>query len=121
MRSILADLAVRERALVSVDMITGIRRSELAGLKWKDIDFAKLLINIVRSVVDQRTGKCKTEASAKPIPIDEYSAADLLAWYRLTRYKKPEDWVFASDDPRLGEKRGKQPLWLSKIITSSPW
>jgi len=116
MRSILPELAVRERALVSVDMITGIRRGELAGLKWKDIDFANLLINVIRSVVDQRTGKCKTEASAKPVPIDEYTAEDLLAWYRLSKYKAPEDWVFASDDPGLGPKRGKQPLWLSKIM-----
>lgn len=75
-----------------------------------------LLINVVRSVVDQRTGKCKTEASAKPVPIDEYTAEDLLAWYRLSKYKASEDWVFASDDPRLSAMRGKQPLWLSKIM-----
>jgi integrase len=116
MRLILPELAVRELALVSLDMITGIRRGELAGLKWKDIDFGHLVINVIRSVVDQRTGKCKTEASAKPVPIDEYTAEDLLAWYRLTPYRDPEDWVFASDDPRLGDKRGKQPLWLAKIM-----
>ena len=116
MRLILPELSIREKAMVSLDMITGIRRGELAGLKWKDIDFANLLVNVVRSVVDQRTGKCKTEASAKPVPIDEYTADDLIAWYRLTRYRDPEDWVFASDDPRLKEKRGKQPLRLSKIM-----
>lgn len=116
MRLILPELSIREKAMVSLDMITGIRRGELAGLKWKDVDFANLLVNVVRSLVDQRTGKCKTEASAKPVPIDEYTAEDLLAWYRLTRYRDPEDWVFASDDPRLEENRGKQPLWLSKIM-----
>lgn len=116
MRSILAELAVREMALVSTDMITGLRRGELAGLKWKDIDFADLLIHVVRSVVDQRTGRCKTEASAKPVPIDEFTAEDLLAWYRVTPYRAPNDFVFASDAPRLKEKRGKQPVWLSKIM-----
>lgn len=116
MRLILPELSAREKGLISLDMITGIRRGELAALKWKDIDFANLLLNVVRSVVDQRTGKCKTEASAKPVPIDQYTASDLLAWYRLTLYRDTEDWVFASDDPRLGEKRGKQPLWLSKIM-----
>ena len=116
MRLILPELSIRECALISLDMITGIRRGELAGLKWKDIDFGHLLVNVIRSVVDQQTGKCKTEASAKPMPIDEYTAEDLLAWYRLTPYHDPEDWVFASDDPRLGEMRGKQPLWLSKIM-----
>jgi integrase len=116
MRSILFELAVREKALISLDMVSGLRRGELAGLKWADIDFKNLLINVVRSVVDQVTGRCKTEASAKPVPFDEYTASDLLAWYRLTPYREPGDWVFASDSARSGKKRGKQPLWLSKIM-----
>lgn len=62
------------------------------------------------------TGKCKTEASAKLVPIDEYTAADLLVWYRLTPYREPGDWVFATDSARVGGKRGKQPLWLSKVM-----
>jgi integrase len=116
MRGILAELSIREKALISLDMITGIRRGELAGLKWEDIDFDDLLVNVVRSVVDQRTGKCKTEASAKPVPIDADTAEDLLAWYRVTPYNKSGDWVFATDSARAGEKRGKQPLWLSKVM-----
>jgi integrase len=116
MRSILAELSIRERALISLDMITGLRRSELAGLRWEDIDFKNLIVNVVRSVVDQQTGKCKTEASAKPVPIDEYTAEDLLAWYRVTPYHQPGDWVFATDSARSGKKRGKQPLWLAKIM-----
>ena len=114
MRLILSKLSIRERALISTDMVTGIRRGELAGLKWKDIDFKRLQMNIRRSVVDQVTGRCKTEASAKPVPIDEFTAKDLLAWYRVTRYRLAEDWVFATDSARAGEKRGKQPLWLAK-------
>ncbi len=116
MQAILAHLGIRERALVSVDMITGIRRSELAGLKWADIDFENLVIHVRRSLVDQRTGDCKNEASKKPIPFDEDTAQDLLAWYRFTPYRKPEDWVFASDSARAGKKRGKQPLWLAKVM-----
>lgn len=117
MRSILAELGIRERALVSLDMITGLRRGELAGLKWGDIDFENLIVNVVRSVVDQRTGKCKTEASAKPVPIDQYTADDLKAWRSVIRYRNPEDWVFATDSNRAGNNRGKQPLWLAKIMT----
>jgi len=116
MQNILGSLPVREKALVSLDMITGIRRGELAGLKWEDIDFRNLLVNVVRSVVDQVSGRCKTEASAKPVPIDEFTAEDLLAWFRLTPYREPGDWVFASNSARAGSKRGKQPLWLSKVM-----
>jgi integrase len=89
---------------------------ELAGLKWIDIDFLNLQIDVTRSVVDQHVGKCKTEISQKPVPIDEYIAADLQEWYRQTPYHAPTDWVFATDSNRAGEKRGKQPLWLSKVM-----
>ncbi len=117
MQSILAELGIRERALISMDMVTGLRRSELAGLKWGDIDFQNLVVYVVRAVVDQRTGKCKTEASAKPVPIDQFTANDLEAWWGVTKYRKPGDCVFATDSSRAGkEKRGKQPLWLSKIM-----
>jgi integrase len=88
----------------------------LAGLKWTDIDFLNLQIDVSRSVVDQHVGRCKTEISQKQVPINEYIAADLLEWYRQTPYHPPTDWVFATDSNRAGEKRGKQPLWLSKVM-----
>ena len=115
-QAIVAKLQLRERVLLFLDMATGLRRGELTGIKWGDIDFANLLIDVQRSVVDQVVGRCKTEASQKPVPLDEYTAQDLLAWYRVTPYREPEDWVFASNCNRAGQKRGKQPLWLQSIM-----
>ena len=51
-----------------------------------------------------------------PIPVDPFIAEDLLCWYRATKYNRPEDYVFATDAPRAGKKRGKQPVWLSKVM-----
>jgi integrase len=116
MQAIVAELQLRERVLLFLDMSTGLRRGELTGIKWGDIDFANLLIDVQRSVVDQVVGRCKTEASQKPVPLDEYTAQDLRAWYRETPYREPGDWVFASNSNRAGKKRGKQPLWLSSIM-----
>jgi integrase len=116
MQKLISAVHLRERVLISLDMVTGLRRGELAGLKWSDIDFLNLQINVNRSVVDQRVGKCKTEVSQKPVPIDEYIAADLVEWYRHTPYHAPTDWVFSTDSNRAGEKRGKQPLWLCKVM-----
>jgi len=115
-QAIVAKLQLRERVLLFLDMATGLRRGELTGIKWGDIDFANLLIDVQRSVVDQVVGRCKTEASQKPVPLDEYTAQDLLAWYRVTPYREPEDWAFASNSNRAGQKRGKQPLWLQSIM-----
>jgi len=67
-------------------------------------------------VVYQVVGPCKTEASKRPVPLDEYTAQDLREWYRQTPYRNPEDWVFASNSSRAGSKRGKQPLWLQTIM-----
>ena len=35
-----------------------------------------------RSIWHQVVGNCKTEASAKPVPMDSYMAEDLLRWRR---------------------------------------
>jgi len=116
LQAIIAKLQLRERVMLFLDMATGLRRGELCGIKWKDIDFENLLIDVRRSVVDQVVGRCKTEASEKPVPLDEYMASDLLEWFRYTQYRDPEDWVFASNSNRAGRKRGKQPLWLSTVM-----
>jgi integrase len=111
-----SELKVRERILVLMDMTSGLRRGELAGLRWEDVRFEDLTINARRSVVDQVVGNVKTEASKRPIPIDPFIAEHLLCWYRTTKYSRPEDYVFATDAPRAGKERGKQPVWLSKVM-----
>ena len=111
-----SELSLREQVMVWLCMTTGLRRGELAGLRWSDISFEALTINVVRSVVDQKVGKVKTEASQKPVPLDAYVANDLLAWYSAAEYVKPEDYVFSSSASRAGKHRGKQPLWLAKVM-----
>src|SRR5439155_24801373 len=104
-------LAPRERTLVLLDVGTGLRMSELFGLKWKDVDFDANEISVVRSIVMQVTGPCKTESSQKPIPLDPYLAEALRAWLEDVRYNRPEDWVFAN--PRM---KGRQPYWGQEIM-----
>src|SRR5437899_9778861 len=64
---------------------TGLRRSELFALKWKDVDFAANHLSVTRSIVSQVVGVCKTEASQKPVPLHESLAQALLEWHRHTR------------------------------------
>ena len=40
-QSTLSSLDVRERTMVLLDVVTGLRVTELFGLKWTDIDFIK--------------------------------------------------------------------------------
>jgi integrase len=109
-------LQQRERTMVLVDCGSGLRCGELIGLQWRDIDFARKQMSVTRSVVEMVTGKVKTEASQKTVPLDDFMIEELLAWYRITPYQNPEDWVFASDSPRAGARRGKQPYWPMTIM-----
>jgi len=84
----------------------GLRRGELIGLRWQDVDFENLILHIRRSVVAMVEGAPKTEASLKDVPLDAQTAESLWAWRRLSPYPSPGDWVFAS--PHM---KGRQPYW----------
>ncbi len=115
-QQLFAALKQRERTMVLLDCGSGLRRGELIGLKWSDIDFVKRQMDVTRSVVEMVTGNVKTEASKKAVPLDDFLIEELLAWHNITPYKRPGDWVFASDSSRAGAKRGKQPYWPSTIM-----
>ena len=103
---LIAVLGIRERTLVLLAFGTGLRMSELFGLKWHDIDFRKNEISVTRSIVFQVVGPCKTEASQKPVPLDSRLAEALKVWRDHTKYSNAEDWVFASP-----AARGQKPYW----------
>jgi len=114
--AILAELKPRERVLVLTDAGAGLRRSELMGLKWLDIDWNEHQANITRSIVHdvgkrERVGKCKTEVSGKPVPLDDFMLDELAAWRELTEYRQKEDWVFASP-----ATAGQWPYWPDTIL-----
>ena len=111
-----AALPLRERVLVCLALSLGLRRGELAGLRWQDIDFEQLIITVQRSLVDQVVGLAKTEASQRPLPMDSRVATLLKSWRSASKYVDAEDYVFATDSNRAGRRRGKQPVWLAKIM-----
>ena len=108
---LLSNLDVRERTLFLLDAATGLRVSELLALRWEDVNFKTLELSVTRSIWHQVVGNCKTEASAKPVPLDSYMAEDLLEWRRTSPYPMPHDWVFAS--PTM---KGKQPYWPDNLM-----
>lgn len=109
--ALLAELQHPYKAMVLLAATTGLRASELLGLKWGDIDFESLEINLNRGVVHQVVGALKTEASHKPLPMDEDMAHSLLEWRHLSAFNQQADWVFASP-----EMKGQQPYWPENLL-----
>jgi integrase len=68
--------------MVLLDFGTGLRRGELSGVRWEDIRFDDKVLIPKPSIVKQRIGKVKTEASKKSIPLDDVLIEELLAWRR---------------------------------------
>ena len=108
---ILSSLREPCRTMAFLDAATGLRVSELLTLKWKDINFDTLEINIRRAIVYGVIGRCKSKASKKPIPLDPFLAEVLWKWRLTTPYNQAEDWVFAS--PR---KKGQKPYLPGMLI-----
>jgi len=74
------ELPLRERVMVMVAGTTGLRRSELIALTWKDVDFNLLQIAINKSCVHGKIGETKTVASGKPVPLHPDVALALRNW-----------------------------------------
>lgn len=110
-KALIGGLGMRERTLVLVAASTGLRQSELFGLKWGDINFAQGTMSVTRSVVYGVVGSCKTESSQKPVPVHPTVSEALVKWREGSRFTKCDDWVFASR-----RHRGRKPIWGQVIL-----
>jgi integrase len=109
--ALLAELRDPFRTLILLASVTGLRRGELFGLKWEDVDFNEAEIRVVRSIVDQVEGPPKTLASRRPLPMSSELAAALENWRKQTTFSGPKNWVFASP-LALGQK----PYWPDAVL-----
>ena len=70
---------------VLIAAVTGLRRSEIRGLMWKDIDLDGLWLDLKRGKIGKLQSKLKTEASRKKTPIPR-ELADVLGQWREQPY-----------------------------------
>jgi integrase len=98
------------RTAVILDAVSGLRVGELLGLKWEDVRFDQLELNVTRSVSRQVVTPCKTEVSRKPVPMNAEIAEMLWRWRQEAPYNQPGDWIFASP-----HRAGIQPYWPGSL------
>jgi integrase len=110
-RALLGCLPLRERVLVLLAASTGVRQSELFGIKWGDVDFARNTMNVVRSIVSGVVGPCKTESSQKPVSVHPTVLDTLCKWRVACRYSESSDWIFARR-----RYRGRKPIRGQAIL-----
>lgn len=87
---------------------TGMRRSELLGLRWDDVDLKKARVSVNRGLVavayELRVSRGKTRNSRRAIDLDPTTIKVLNAWREWQKAEQEaagvesEGWVFANTD-----------------------
>ena len=95
-KALVDHLPLREWTLVLLAAATGLRQSELFGLKWRDVDFEHGELSVIRSIVFGVVGRCKTESSQRPVPLHPLLGEALLTWKKTCKFTGAGDWIFAS-------------------------
>jgi integrase len=113
-QALMAELSVRDRAMVMLAGSTGIRRSELIALTWADLNTSTLEVNITRSCVRNRFGETKTECSRRPVPLHPLVLQVLLDWKKESLYTAENDFLFPSI-----RRNGSQPLSPDSLLKRS--
>ncbi len=113
-QDLVAQLSIRDRAMVMLAGSTGLRRSEMIALTWADINETTMEVNVLRSCVRNRFGETKTECSRRPVPLHPVVLAALLEWWEESPYKEPTDFLFPS--VRLN---GTKPLSPDSLLKRS--
>ncbi len=120
---------IRAKTAIMLALMTGLRRGELAGLEWKDIDFVLHTLSVNRtgcysiSMKSIYTKEPKTEGSIRRITISELLNEQLKeykAWYDTQRENWGDQW---EDSDRLFVQETGKPInpstihfWLKKML-----
>lgn len=96
LKAMIAAAGDTERPLILTAITTGLRSSELRGLRWQDIDLAAGTIS-VRQRADQwgQIGPPKSEAGKRTVPIPPELVSELKRW-KLRSPPSRQDLAFPS-------------------------
>ena len=119
--------SIKWRTLFSCDLLSGLRRGELLGLQWPDIDFDQHLVYIRRTwnytpVKGCYFGEPKSKRSKRPIHLPDAFFSLLLEykeWQENQRILLGDAWVGTADDPRVFTSEDGSPIFQHRLRSGS--
>lgn len=96
--------------LILAAAVTGLRQSELLGIRWRDVDVTASRVRVRNAFVrGEHSSEGKSDLSTRRwVPMADWLAHELAAWRVRTPFDHADDLVFAH--PHLGK-----PLDPSKV------
>lgn len=113
----------RLEALFEVAVLTGLRRGEITGLRWSDMDLLARKVVVRRNrvtvsgqVQEQST---KTRAGLRTVPLSDFAVATLLAW-QLRQAEEAETaveaWQTEGHVFTLEDGRALDPAYVTRLF-----
>ncbi|HEY3439719.1 MAG TPA: tyrosine-type recombinase/integrase [Paludibaculum sp.] len=100
----LSVLPLRERLIVKLAGVCGMRPGEIVALQWHDIKEKSLLVQ--RRLYRGKIDTPKTRNSTRKVALPSSVVEDINAWRAIAPNTAPEAWVFPSET-------GTTPLWAN--------
>lgn len=134
MLQLLQDEPIKWRAPITFDLLSGLRRAELLGLCWQDVDFDTGVLHIVQtsnyvSGSGVYIGTPKTEDSNRHLKVSRTAIMLLLeykAWQDEMKSKVGDAWEGSDEDDRIFTNELGHPIfptsltqWMGKFIKRS--
>jgi integrase len=109
---LLQDEPIKYRAAISFDLLSGLRRGELLGLRWSDVDFTNETVTIVQTSSYAKgqgiyTDTPKNKTSARPLKLSRSAfliLQEVQEWQEQQqalcgdRWKNEDGRVFTNDE-----------------------
>jgi integrase len=98
------------RRITTVALSTGLRRGELLGLRWQDVELLDRRLHVRQAFVRNEVTTPKSRAGRRTVPLGDVALAALEEQFAGSLHRAPESIVFCH--PALGT-----PLDPSKLTT----
>jgi integrase len=87
----------QDAAIFFAAAFTGLRMGELRALRWRDVEFAKELVHVRRSLPGNGDEKEPKSGAVRSVPLVAEAAVALDGLSRREHFTAPDDYVFVND------------------------
>ncbi|MHB9019381.1 MAG: tyrosine-type recombinase/integrase [Minisyncoccota bacterium] len=88
----------QDRVMLATLLGTGIRRGELLGLQWGDIDWIRCQVKVRRAFTEEGRVDTPKTHQIRDVALPEWTKEVLVGYYQTQGTPQPTEWLFPGKD-----------------------